>query len=238
MDYVAGADVPLTVPFRRNGEPFVPDVGSVKWTLRDAAGAAVVAYTDVAVTTTTTTTSINLTVPAAQNGLTGRFEKRTVVISGTRNSGTPFSFNVPYRIHPWLNHTVTPDDVRNFIGVGTDELPDDTIDILSAYIQLESSATQAVLDAAFIAGGVSELKANKALVGRCVLDALPALRQRLLVLKADGPLRAQRDKLDLDKIEELARAAITEVAGGTGGTFDATDSFFQVVIRTDPFTGA
>jgi len=236
LSFVSDQDVVLVVPFLWNDEPFIPDASSATWSLRDAAGVLVGGYTDVALVTTGVT-KISITVPAAENALAGRFEKRTVVVKALRN-GYPWSVSVPYKIHPWLNHTVSPEDVRNFIGVGMSELPDSSIDLLGAYVRLEATLTQSVLNDALTAGGSEEQVANNAVLGHAVLLLLPALRQRLLLKKADGPLRADRDTLDFSALAGTAQAYIADAVSILLGVQDSfADAFITFSEPTDPITG-
>lgn len=235
---VAGEAVTVAVPYMRDGEPFVPDVGSVTYTLRGQDGTVISGFAAVAVTTTTTTTKSFITIAAPQTATTLRYEKRTLIVNGTRNSGLPFQQIYHFRVHPWLSHTRTNDDVRAFVGVGPDELPDDTLDLVASYINLEAKLTQASMDAALAGGGVNEQLVNEALVAQAVLDLLPALKQRLLIMKADGPLKAQRDKLNLDDVRGRAFDKLAQaVADIGGGDFDMQDVFIQVITPTDPITG-
>lgn len=235
---LAGEAVTVAVPFTRDGEPFIPDVASVTYSLRGQDGTVMAGFSNVAVTTNNTTTKVFITIAAPETVTTLRYEKRTLIVKGTRSGGIAFQQTYHFRVTPWLTHTRTNDDVRAFIGVGPDELPDDTLDLVASYISLEAKLTQANLDAALLAGGLNEMLVNDALVAQAVLDVLPALKQRLLIMKADGPLKAQRDKIDLEQVRgrafEKLSQALTAVGGGDP---NMQDVLIQLITPTDPITG-
>lgn len=235
IEVLEGDAAAIFVEFKLNGEPFVPDADP-SWHLRDHSGAILLAETDCP----TLATSVTLTVSGANNGITSgfRFEKRTVVVSGT-NDGVPFSQRVPYRIIPWLNHTVTPDAVRSFIGLETGELPDEAIDLTEAYYTLaDIVGDDATLATGLEEGGSVEQALNKGIIGSAVLAVLPSLQARISKKDADGNRSVERFDIDFEKLTEMARRLQGEAVQSLSSTvINDTLPLIVFTSRTDPYTG-
>lgn len=229
--YTAGLDITLAVPFTRGGEPFVPDSDSVVWALRDTSGAVVLSAQPMY---DVSDTVAQLIVPAVRNSVSvvREFEKRFVTVTGTE-SGSPFEINLTYRLVPWINTTVTPEEVRTFIGVDSEALPDDAIDIVHAYLTAQTT----VLDAALSSGTSVELKANKVILGQTVLDVLPSLRLRMVKSADDGNIKFERFAIDWAALE----AAATALVIGLDVVDTSATAFPLFILGTpspDPVTGA
>lgn len=237
--FVAGEDIMLVVPFTRDGEPFVPDVGSVKWTLRNQAGSKVIGFIGTALTTDTSTTEVTFTVPAAQNALDpdSRFEKRVVVVTGLLG-GHPFEIMAPYRLIPWLNHSVNEDAVRAYVGADSQELPDAMIDVPAAYFAIENRIGQTELAAALQSGTLVEQAANRAIVAQAVVALLPSLRQRLLTQQSDGALKFQRSVIDVAAVEAAARGDIQTSIDMLSTATEVNLELLVIPTLVDPITGA
>lgn len=237
LDFLAGEAVTITVPFTRDGEPFVPDANSVSWSLRGHDGSVLVASTTLS-GITDTLAAINIAA-ANHNIVAGRvFEKRALTVRASSN-GSPYTRTVAYRIHTWLNLSVTEASVRDYIGCDDAELPDEAIDLLGAYLKVASRAGQAVLDDALTSGTLRELQANSAVVAQGVLDCLPGLAQRLAKKETDGNRNIERFSLDIEQLERSAREALRIALEAVSAVNDATTTptIFVVASRTDPITG-
>lgn len=230
----------IAVPLARDGEPFLADTGSVSWSLRLHDGTLDPARTNVAFTNLSDTTLLIL-VPAVANALAvGRlFEKRTVVVRGL-HGGQPFVATTQYRLAPWLNHSVTNDLVRAFIGTDAGELPDADIDLVAAYYDLATLVGVDTLATALSSGTELEIRANDAIKGIAVLRALPGVRQRMLKRAEDGTLKSERFAIDFDKLAADAAALVTRAGlevGGIDDTAVAPVIFILAGPTTDPVTG-
>lgn len=203
-------DVLVSIPLVRDGEPFLPDTGSVTYTLRGHTG---VLISSGAVTMDPASTFAKVTILAADNSITERFEKRTVVVNCTQ-AAQPYSFRKQYRLIAFLNHSVTKEDIRNFVGVEAGELPDSSVDIEAAYLAFEAMVgDQTILSDALQAGDLSEQQANNGIIAQATLALLPALAHRISLQESDGPASAQRQSVDLARLEGRARAVISEAVG-------------------------
>lgn len=236
LSFLAGTDLEITVPIANGGEPFVPDSTGLSWYLRDQAGNAG-GSTNLA---TVTNTQVTITVPAASNALptNQRFSKRFLCLTGTV-AGSTFTIVTPYQLRPWINSTVTKDDVRNFIGVDKGEVSDDTIDLVEAYFEaVDSVGFQALLDTALSSGTVSETNANHAILMKAVMGIVLTLQLRLSQSESDGSMSVSRlGTIDLDSIYKLASISYAEVITALTGRVVFQRQAFLVTIPTDVITG-
>lgn len=235
--HLAGEDIALQIPLRINGEPIVPDAGSVKLTVRDNAGQVLVDKEPVTMTTASTEASV--IVDAADNALgAGRFSMRTVIIDFTK-TGRPQRTTMSYRLTAWLNTTVTADDVRSFIGIDSGELPDSVIDLVEAYFDVENDVTEAVLTPALAGADEKQVAANRLILARAVLNQIPGLPLRISQNESNGVFSAQRPKIDLALLEARAEAMYADNSDLVAGRLAVTqDLFIAPAVVPDPITGA
>lgn len=239
MDYVAGEDVVLAVRYRGpTGDYVTPDLGSVRYTVRDNDGAVVDGQVDVLVTTDPLTVQSTLVIPAAANTLVGRFAYRTVVVSFSAG-GVPHQTKLRYRITPWLNHTVQPAQVRSYFGVNTSELADDDIDLMEAYLQVETEiGDPALLETLLSSGDARQININNAILYRAALNVLPSIQLRLAQEEADGSKRYTRfARLDMTKLEQATMALYTQAMADATGIPTPAKTLFMLSTQSDPITG-
>lgn len=193
-----GESLTYTLPLMVGGGVVVPDEGSLSYTLYDHAGQVLHSETP---------TSPTITVDGTHHTLaTGRaFEKRTLLVRFSFQ-GRPHSYREVYRVTPFINYSVTANDVRAFIGIDSQELPDDEVDIFKAYVSISSKVD---LTTALNSGTLLELKANEAICMMAVLDVVPSLLQRVMYFEADGVLQFRRHSVKtFEHIEQAARARL------------------------------
>lgn len=234
--YLAGEDITFRVPLRMQGEPVVPDAGSVKLTVRDNTGQILV--DKAAVSMDLGSTEATVTILAVNNALgAGRFTNRTVIIHYTK-TGRPQEERLAYRLTAWLNTTVTPSDVRNFLGVDDKELPDADIDIMEAYLDVETDVTEAILTAALAGADQKQTAANRMILAKTVLNQIPGLPLRITQNSSDGVFSAQRPKIDFVLLEQRAQAMYADAGDLVASRLEITqDLFIAPAIAPDPITG-
>lgn len=240
LQVLEDAAASVAVPLLRGGEPFVADANTVRWSLRDETGAPMAGYQN-QLPASQADTIIIVDVPGAANAIPvdKRFAKRTVIVTG-KIGGVEFITRSTYRVTPFLNHSVTPDAVRAFIGVSSGELPDDDIDLAKAYYEIEARVTDTVLEAALASGTVSEGIANDAIKAQAVLSALPGMRARLAKREEDGTLKLERFPVDLDMIRDDAMRLIAKadlLVPASDDTSPAPTLFVLAGPATDAITG-
>lgn len=237
MDFLPGADVSVRVMFEALGQPKVPDAGTVSWTLRGDAGTVLLA--DQPVTPAAGASYVVVTVLAAQNAITARYEKRTL-LTKFRASGAWFTVTTRYLLVPFLNVEIGPENVRRFLGVSAKDLPDDEVDLTRAYLGIETTVTQAVLDAALAGTPVQRKAANDAILYSMVIESVPSLRLSLAQSETDGPLSFSRfrDGPNFDQLRNDAadlRSIALDILTGRAGT---VHPIISATSPTDVITGA
>jgi hypothetical protein len=234
QSFVAGNDIGLSIPLLQGGEPVVPDGNAVQWELRGQDGSILSPKT----TQASPNTSLLVTVTASHNAITQPFEKRTVGVYWT-NSGFPMVNRVSYRLTAFLNHTITEDDVRNFVGLEADALPDEDIDVVQAYFDCSALLGDAsLLPAALIAGGDNERAANRAIQAQTVLNLMPSLQARFLAREADGQRQIENLPIDLADLELRASDQLTRAINQVGSRSYTPPKFITAGVMTDVITGA
>jgi len=217
-DFIAGEDIRFPVSFMVGGQPALPDEGTVTYSLRDHEGNPIAALTDVPVVTTPTTHYVELDIPGEHNTLTPgkRFERRIVFVK-FKSNGISRGIRDTYRLIPFLNHSVTPAQVRSFLGVNDTELPDEDIDLTEAYFAVEDQLGSDTLSNHLVSGTTQELAANMMIRMRAVLNIIPSLKQRVAQEESSGQksflrpvirdfdaLRVEAEKRYLAASEELS----------------------------------
>lgn len=237
--YLADTIAAIPVDFVDGGEPFIPDTSSVTYSLRDHAGALIGAQTNIGVTVGPADTSVQIAVGAIYNAITTprEFEKRTLIVSAL-HAGVPVVFQTVYRIAPWLNHSVTMDMVRSLAGLRPSELDDDDVDLFAAYKWLEAKISTVILTTALASGTKDEIDTNLAIASKALLDALPAVENRLLKTKTDGSMEAERFQFDFDALRIQLQANIDGVIEDIAGDAPAQSALYSFGTPTDPITGA
>jgi hypothetical protein len=234
QSFVAGNDVGLSILLLQGGEPVVPDAGSLQWELRGQNGAILSPRT----TQACTETSVLVTINASHNAITLPFEKRTVAVYWTIN-GFPMVNRVSYRLTAFLNHTITEDDVRNFVGLEADALPDEDVDIIQAYFDCSALLGDAtLLPNALINGGDNERAANRAIQAQSVLNLMPSLQARFLAREADGQRQIENLPIDLADLEHRASDQLTRAINQVGSRSYTPPTFTVAGVMTDVITGA
>ncbi|MBD9544263.1 hypothetical protein IB276_32990 [Ensifer sp. ENS04] len=239
MDVIAGTPTALIIPFIIGNQPVAPDVGSVTYTLKDQLGSPMVGLTDIPYVTTPTTYQMQVLVPSSAHSIdpARRFERRGVVVNFKLN-GEEVQLTRSYRVVPEPTHTVTPADVRAFIGIEEHELPDSDIDILSAFLLVEKDVGATELAAAITSGTTAELSANTLVRMRAVLDVLPSAKQRMAQSEKNGVKEFSRvDLKELDKLKKDAEDRYQEAYDDIVVTTETTVSLFLVTSNTDAITG-
>ena len=203
--FVEGQAVTITIPFERDGEPFVPDANSVTYDLRGQDGSLL--QTGVAIPNVIGS-STELVIAQTYNAISPpyEFEKRMMVIYATVG-GQPWQSRITYRLCVWLNFTASNDDVRGFIGIGKGELPDCDIDLISAYwdcANFMDTDTTTFFENALVSGNENERQANRAIIAQSVLLLMSSLQARVSQLETDGNMEAQRFPINFGDLEDRA----------------------------------
>lgn len=226
----------ILVEFTEGGEPFIASAAT--WSLRGQDGALLSGPNTITLGLADVQTSIviSASLNTVLDGL--EFEKRTLIVEATNAATTQvWTRRVAYRVLPWLNHSVTPDSVRALAGLDVQNLPDEDIDVFSAYLWLKSMLPDGGLNSALINGGRTEVLANKALEARAVLDAIPSIANRMLKKRADGSIQAERFTFDPTLLQGLMQRHIDEAIEAINPVAAEAVVNYSFGIPTDPVTG-
>jgi hypothetical protein len=240
MDVIAGTPTALSIPFIIGTQPVAPDAGSVTYTIKDQLGTPMVGLTDIPYVVTGTVYELKILVPSSANQITGtrRFERRNVVVN-FKVAGEEMQISRVYRVVPEPSFTVTASDVRAFIGIEDHEMPDEDIDLLSAYLVVEKDVSADILTAALTSGTTDEIAANTLIRMRAVLDVLPSAKQRMAQSETNGVKQFSRvDLKELDKLKIEAERRYQEAVDELVVVAETNISFFLAVSGTDAITGA
>lgn len=240
MDVLSGQGCTVNATFVVDGTPFIPDAGSVYWTLRGNDGNTVLPYVDVAISVPTASTSVKVSIPSSVNNLAGgrRVENRTVVVVATRN-GSAWLGRFPYRVTTWFNTQATADQVRACLGVEAHELPDSNVDLVKAYFFVEAKIGSSTLTSALASGDLTTIQVNDLLVRVAALQALPSLALKLAESETDGAHAFKRlASVDLEKVRARLEAEIGDLLEVMAPATDATPVIFMLSTQADPITNA
>lgn len=232
--FLSGKDITIAVPLTRNGEPVVPDAQEISWEVRGHDGAVLSG----GLSNDQADSIALIPIDEADNELSGGrvLEKRTLIVTW-EVAGATLTTQAVYQIHDFLNHTVTPQDVRSFIGIDSGELSDDEIDITGAFFDLAAVTTLASLSAGLAGNETAQRRANKGIIAQAVINLLPGLPQRLSKAESDGTSKVERFPIDFDKLGHRANAALETALNSLTSTATTGRTLIVLTERTDPMTG-
>jgi hypothetical protein len=243
MDVLSGTDLALRVDFLSAADDLtVPDADTVSFSVFSAVGVRLAG--PVALTPMPEDTGVTVKIDALVNtiGADRVFDQRTVIVSWMAG-GASGARRETYRLVPFPLYKVSPEDVRNVVGIASDELPDTAIDVYSGYLLAGSLfSSRDVLDAALTSGSLDEVIANRIVAYTVVLEMIPALSQRILQSKTDGTLKTDRLKtIDVAAIAAglAARRTIdvNQLAGVTNDQLGVSTLILLTSPAIDPVTG-
>lgn len=240
LRFIKDDEAIIPVDFIQDGDFVVPDIGSVTYSVRDNLGNLVAGHTNIPVVTDETTTRISIHLPASVNGMDAAkdVENRAVIIRYTV-SGYPFQVLVKYRLTKWLNLLVTEEDVRAQLGVTVFELPDDHVDIVNAYLEVKSDLSGSKnLDQILVEGTRRTYRANRAVVYRAALEALPSLQLRVLLKEQSDTVSMQRlGDIDLERLRRETARLYSATLAAIRGESEGILSLLLSPLPLDPVTG-
>lgn len=183
----------------------------------------------------------SFTIPAAINTMEGDlFDSRIVEIS-FRVDGKSYTLRDSYRITDFYYFTATPKDVRDYYGLNNGELTDEDIDLTEVYLQLVKKHGSVFTDSLKQAG-VANLRANRLIVLKGVVQVFPSVRLRVNQEENDGSSKFLRylNKINWDDLLDRALAEIEELEADLTGegnvAYTEYSPFFLGAVR-DAITG-
>lgn len=202
----------VLVEFKRGEDFFVPDDGSVTYTIRDNDGSEMVGYVDQSLTPTAGATDVVVAIPSGVNALPdgAKFGYRAVIVTYLVN-GVTYDNTVRYRVHPYMNFQASADQVRSFMGLHESELPDSEVDMVKAFLEVQTDASSADIPTLLASGDVQAFNVNAAIVYKAVLEAIPSLQLRVAQKQtSDGSSLSRLQELDFNDLEAKARRRLAD----------------------------
>lgn len=241
MDVLSSTPVTLWVDFEAPQGLVIPDVGSVNYSLYDGAGVPLAVQQ--ALTPEAEATGVSIPIPAVNQVIAPdrSFERRQVVVTWLAEKRS-YQKRIAYRVIELPLHSVTPADVRAYLGINEDELRDDEVDLFAAQLALEGLVGRERLEDALNSGTLAELRATRAIVLSACQLLFPGLRYRIAQAKTDGTLKFERLK-DASAFEGLVASTLGELAGiavemGYVAPDLGAPPLIQLgTVTTDPITG-
>lgn len=238
MQAIEGQPYTTRFDFFEEGEFFVPDAGTVSYTVYDNAGEVLGALSDQAIVTDSSTQHVNVGLPGSAHSLdpSKDFEQRSIRLKYQRD-GVEGVYLRHYYVTPYLNYRVEPLEVFEAIGIKDGEVFLHMVDLVRSYMLLKSKLSGTVLVDALKSGGISQLRANEAIKYQAAVDLLTAIELKVL-RKAGGDMLSftRFEGLDFERIKQDVREKLAGALEGLQGE-DAI-SYFTLSTPTDAITGA
>lgn len=234
-----GKDYNYKIDFIVDGDFVSPDSASV--TLTNNAGTVVGSIQDTPVTIPSGATSALFTVPGSANTKTLAYELRYLTVTFIYQ-GKTYQIRDFYAIRDSLRLPITYDDVRALSGLSNAALPDERIDLLLAYSQVQLELPDLNLDNLLATGSAQIPYLQQAVALKAAINSTGVLE--LMVFQseqADNTLYkrfATMDFADIGlRLSNLYRFAIAQLSGETIDSA-INGPIFVVVTGDDPVTGA
>lgn len=225
-NFLADETVNLDIPLIVNGEYVLPDACSLTWTLRGHSGLVLDTgkINDVQ-------TTIGLTIDAQHNSVSRELENRFVHLEFT-SGDIPKKIVTSYRLVPFIPMTASADDVRAYLGLDYQELPDQMVDVVAAYISTRyrvPDIDQWLLD--------KPLEANDLIIKMTALQICNSLIMRVLQSDKSDSNSFTRFRVDFDKHRRRIMDDVDSVIVSLQGETDTQYSFSLLGVIPDPVTG-
>ena len=208
-------------------------IGSATWLLRDATGTALQAESPAIVRGDGY--AISVTLPGTLHGALGA---RFLVVGWTSDGGQE-RLTHPYRVVRWFPHTVTPQDVRNELGLNSEyELLDADVDLVAAAEMVEVSVPNLI---AILANADSTtLYANRAVALRAALNLGNSLQLRAAASMSSDTVKFSRfAKVDFGLILKRMLEEYGDILQTLRSAETTVPTIFSLSTpASDPITGA
>lgn len=215
-----------------------PPTGSVVWVVRDITGAQLATGSSAPATDAV---SVVLTVPVEINTLSPTEPLRVTrdlswsyqIAGGELRSGRERYFvegSVPF--------PVSEAGVRNMLGAPAHNLPDNEIDLISAYWRMQTNADAALLSAFENTDGSNSTVIARGIEALAALEVLPTMPLRMALKEGSATDSYTRFDTDWEKIEagllEIVRGAVEVVTGIEAFSVGAIFMLTQPIDRFNP----
>jgi hypothetical protein len=215
-----------------------PDGNSITWTLRDADGTVI---TGGSPTVPADAVSTNIFIPGNLNTLVGstittyRDLDWSYLVDGAVMNGSH-----RYDIQIRLPFGVSYEGVRAKLAASADDLPDDQIPLLRAYVDFRGTVTAPILTAAIL-GDPYNLIVRDAIEALAARALIATMVVRIAKTEDSGTSKFQRQDIDWAAVAAMLDGMISDGIIALVPGFDLTLGFGALFIlagpATDAFTG-
>lgn len=237
--FIAKKNVILKIDLIVGGNFVQPDEGSiVRYSLLGNDFSPMEDYTDVEVESDSYGTSISVVIPKEANEISEIYEVRTVILDFLFD-GRRIYLKKQYRLSEVPAHLVTSDQVRGVFGLNDSDIPDELIDVDSAYFKLLLEYPK--IESWFKSGGFKAIKANRILALTTALSFATGLPLFTVASETDGTSKMVRFEKGMDFARQISEAKtelgeLLDELTGESSTNSAI-SYFNVVTTDNIFTG-
>lgn len=245
-------DFLYSVDFKVNGKFVIPDDNKYSYKLRNQAG-EILLKEDVTLDETSPaydnrtgeiipTDKADIVIPAEHNTLSdGAFFKTLIVEVNFKFEGKPYVLTDSYRVVNFFYFSASAEDVRNYYGLNSGELPDEAIDLNECYFKGLQRLGSTFIDC-LNSGGMGAIRANRLITLYGVVQVFSSVRLRVNQEESDGSSKFLRylNKINWDDLLDSIQAEIEELEANLSGeeTISYTDyvPFYLGSVR-DAITG-
>jgi len=216
--------------------------GAFSYSVHDEDGSVVGGLDNIVIPLGLGAISARIDVPADANQVSKpMFEKRSITWVYQTNSGT-VNGSINYILQKEIPFPVTPEGVRQLLGVSDNEIPDERIDLLGAYVRFirPFDDPSAALLSYFTSGDANSYIITRAIEAAAALELLPTLQISIARRFDSGTNSYERwNKIDWDALGAKLQGMIYEASILVQPTLELVISpIFVLSTRTDPLTGA
>lgn len=237
MKYAAdGQTYVYHVDFHVNGELVHPSAAS--YTVRDNAGAIVNSLEDETITLGATDTGANITLNGTTNTGTLPNELRYIEVSFVYAAATYSAVDF-YMLRANMRFPLKPDEVKAAVGLGSQEYPDDQIDIFNAFFLVQSEVTDVNLTTVLETGSANLPHLINAVKYKAALLLVPALQSATMQMEqADNTLYKRFMEIDFDSIAAGLAGLYSQAVNSLRGLQEPAIPVLSLLAQgTDPLTG-
>lgn len=215
--------------------------GAFSYTVTDDDGAVVGGLENVVVSIGVGAISARVDITAPNNAISKPlFETRTITWTYPTASGT-VNGSHSYVIQKAIPFPATPEGVRQLLGITKDEVPDDRIDLMGAYLALQKPMLDPVTALApyLTSGDANSYLITRAIEALAALEILPTLQIAIAKRFDSGTNSYERwNKIDWDALRNKLEGLVYEAVILVEPSLElAINPIFVLSVRNDPLTG-
>lgn len=216
--------------------------GAFSYSVHDEDGAVVAGLDNIVLPLGVGAVSARIDVPASANIVSKPlFEIRSISWTYPVNGGT-VNGNATYTIQRAIPFPASPEGVRQLLGITVDEVPDNRIDLMGAYLALRAPMLDP--DAALLpyltSGDANSYLITRAIEAQAALEVLPTLQIAIAKRFDSGTNSYERwNKIDWEMLKAKLSGMVYDALIMVEPSLElAINPIFVLSVRTDPLTGA